>query len=99
MSEAVGKLETEPVMDTLIPALGRQSQTNLCALEANLVYITSFRPFRDTSWNPVTKNAGELKLQDVTLEDARTKKCFLDWTVVVHTFNPSTQEAEARGSL
>ena len=93
------KLETESVMDAGIPALGRQSQTDLCAFEANLIYITRFRPFRDTSWDPVTKNAGELKLQDVTVGGAGNKKCFLDWAVVVYAFNPSTQEAEAGGSL
>jgi hypothetical protein len=55
--------------------------------KASLVYRVSFRTARATQRNPVSKNQKKKK-----------KMSFVSQVVVVHTFNPSTLEAEAGGS-
>ena len=40
----------------LIPALGKQRQTNLCEVTVSLVYTVSSRITRVTQRNPVLKN-------------------------------------------
>jgi capsid protein len=45
----------------LIPALGRESQVDLCEFEASLVYRVSSRTARATQRNPVLKNKTKQK--------------------------------------
>jgi hypothetical protein len=44
------------VAETLIPALERQRQVDLCELKASLVYRVSSRIAKATQRNPVLKN-------------------------------------------
>ena len=43
------------VVNTLNPALRRQSQVNICEIKASLVYRVSSRIARATQRNPVSK--------------------------------------------
>ena len=46
----------------LIPALGRQRQTDLCEFEASLVYTVSSRTARATQRNSVSKNKNDKQM-------------------------------------
>jgi len=46
---------------SLMPALWRQRQADLCKFEASLVYRVSSRTARDTQRNPVLKNKKQNK--------------------------------------
>ena len=48
-------------MKSLIPALGRLRQVDLCKCKASLIYIMGFRPARDTQWDPVLKFKTKIK--------------------------------------
>lgn len=68
----------------IIPALGKLRQEDCCMFEANLGYIVNSRPAWATVYIPT-----------VLKEIQKEKKLGM----VVHTFSPSTSEAEVGGSL
>jgi hypothetical protein len=53
---------------------------------------------RDTLRNPI-KTGSHNKYANIYCNGKQDKRKYIDWAVVVHTFNPRTWEAEAGGFL
>ena len=65
------------VAHTLIPALERQRQVDLCEFMASLVYRASFRTARATQRNPVSEINKEIKCTHNTLHGSATANIFI----------------------
>ena len=59
---------------SLIPALGRQSQMNLCGFRVSMVYRWNSRIARATQKNPVSKNQNQPNKQTKNPKTTMTKK-------------------------
>lgn len=53
---------------TLIPALGTQTQEDICEFMISLVYIVSSRPDRFTQWDPISKRKAKKALNRSELD-------------------------------
>jgi hypothetical protein len=68
-------------------------------LEASLVYKVSSRTARAIQRNPVLKNKNKTKTKNKNKNNQKGIAGLLVVGIVPLGFNPSTEEAEARGSL
>ena len=85
---------------TLVPALGRPRQTDLCEFEASLVYRTSSRSARATQRNPVSRKKKKKERKNGLLRKMRfhkQKELFLTQVRLSgHTCDKSLQGQRAR---